>query len=92
MTLNLAAPNAAGFDLTELTAPADETFYILFSNNDPGVPHHVQINDASRQMAFTGPLCNGGATRWYEVPALPAGTYTYICTVHPNMKETLTVD
>jgi len=25
------------------------------------------------------------------VPALPAGTYTFACSVHPNMTGTLTV-
>ena len=27
----------------------------------------------------------------YKVPALPAGTYQFVCTVHPNMVGTLTV-
>ena len=27
----------------------------------------------------------------YSVPALAAGTYTFICIVHPNMTGTLTV-
>jgi plastocyanin len=25
------------------------------------------------------------------VPALPAGTYSFVCSVHPNMTGTLTV-
>ncbi len=92
VTLNLAAPNAAGFDLTELAAPADEIFYILFSNNDPGVPHNVAIKDASGSVMFQGEIFNGVGTREYEVPALPAGTYTYVCSVHLNMTGTLTVN
>ena len=27
----------------------------------------------------------------YQVPALTAGTYTFICEVHPDMKGTITV-
>jgi plastocyanin len=27
----------------------------------------------------------------YDVPALPAGTYAFVCSVHPNMTGTLTV-
>lgn len=92
VTLNLAAPNAVGFDLTELTAPADEIFYILFSNNDPGVPHNVAIKDASGLVVFQGAIFKGVETREYEVPALPAGTYTYVCSVHLNMTGTLTVN
>jgi plastocyanin len=43
-------------------------------------------------MLFTGqPLAQAGQTVTYDVPALPAGTYTFICIVHPNMTGTLTV-
>jgi plastocyanin len=31
-------------------------------------------------------------TRTYDVPALAAGTYEFVCTVHPNMRGTLTVE
>jgi plastocyanin len=30
-------------------------------------------------------------TQTYDVPALPAGTYSFVCSVHPNMVGTLTV-
>ena len=43
-------------------------------------------------MLFTGqPLAQPGQTVTYNVPALAAGTYTFICIVHPNMTGTLTV-
>ena len=32
------------------------------------------------------------ATKTYDVPALAAGAYAFICTVHPNMTGTLTVN
>ncbi len=41
---------------------------------------------------FKGDIFNGVAQIEYEVPALPAGTYTFICTVHPNMTGTLTAE
>jgi plastocyanin len=28
----------------------------------------------------------------YQVPALAAGTYSFVCEVHPDMKGTLTVE
>ena len=37
-----------------------------------------------------GEIFNGVETRTYDVPALPAGTYGFVCTVHPNMTGTLT--
>lgn len=90
VTLNLAAQNIA-FDQTSLTAPAGETFYILFTNNDAGTPHNVAINDASGGQQFKGEIFPGVATKDYQVPALPAGTYMYVCSVHANMTGTLTV-
>jgi len=94
VTLNLTAPPGAassGYDTTTLTAPAGETFYILFTNNDPGTPHNVAINDASGLQQFKGEIFQGVGTRNYQVPALPAGTYTYVCSVHATMTGTLTV-
>jgi plastocyanin len=31
-----------------------------------------------------------GSTVTYQVPALAAGTYGFICEVHPDMKGTIT--
>ena len=90
VTLDLAAQNIA-YDQATLTAPAGETFYIQFTNNDAGTPHNVAINDASGQEQFKGEIFNGVATKEYQVPALTAGSYLFVCTVHPNMTGVLTV-
>ena len=79
------------FDVKELSAPADAAFQIEFDNQDAGIPHNVEIKDANGQSVFKGELFNGAAVRTYDVPALAAGTYTFICTVHPNMTGTLKV-
>jgi plastocyanin len=76
---------------TELSAPADAPFTIRFDNQDAGVPHNVEIKDANGQVMFKGDIFNGVEVREYQVPALPAGTYQFLCTVHPNMVGTLTV-
>ena len=34
----------------------------------------------------------GPAKKTYDVPPLPAGAYAFICTVHPSMTGTLTVN
>jgi plastocyanin len=79
------------FEQTELSAPADAPFVIRFDNKDAGTPHNVEIKDASGQSVFKGEIFNGAAIKDYAVPALAAGTYQFVCTVHPNMIGTLTV-
>ena len=49
------------------------------------------VRDTSGAVLFKGEIITGPAQITYDVPALPAGTYTYICSVHPNMTGTLTV-
>ena len=88
----LTAQNIA-FDNTNLTAPAGVPFQIAFTNNDAGIPHNVVIHTGSQTGAvvFSGTIFSGVATQTYNVPALPAGTYSFNCVVHPNMTGTLTV-
>ena len=76
VTLDLTAPvgaAATNFTETSLTAPAGETFNILFTNDDPGVAHNVAINDASGLQQFMGAIFPGVATKEYVVPPLVAG-------------------
>ncbi len=74
-----------------LTAPADAPFKLEFVNDDPGILHNVEFQDAAGVSVFTGEIFAGVATQVYDVPALGAGTYTYICSVHPNMTGSATI-
>ena len=91
VTVQLAAQNIA-FDKTELTAPPQQNFTIEFHNNDAGIPHNVEIKDSGGASLFQGEIFNGVDTRLYAVPALNAGDYTFVCTVHPNMTGALSVE
>lgn len=86
--LELAALNIA-FDPTTLSAPAGAPFQIKFANNE-SVPHNVDIKDTSGASVFKGEVFSGVDTRTYDVPALTAGTYQFVCDVHANMVGTLT--
>ena len=79
------------FDPATLTAPADKAFVINFDNQDASVPHNIQIKDSAGAVKFSGATFNGVATQAYQVPALAAGSYPFLCTVHPTMTGTLTV-
>jgi len=80
------------YDTDSLEVPADTPFQIVFTNNDAGIPHNVAIHEGSPTgpEVWKGEIFNGVETRTYDVPALPAGTYGFVCTVHPNMTGTLT--
>jgi len=88
--LHIAAQNIA-FDTDHLDAPAGQAFVLEFANNDPGIPHNVEIKDATGASVFKGQIITGPAKASYQVPALPAGSYMFLCDVHPNMTGTLTV-
>ena len=92
-TYQISAVNPIGFEQSSFTTAAGVPFTIVFSNNNAGVPHNVAIHvgTATGAEVFKGEIFAGIGTRTYNVPALTAGTYAYICTVHPNMVGTLTV-
>lgn len=74
---------------TEVQVPAGKPFQLTFSNQE-GAPHNVAIyTDASASHSlFQGEIFSN-ATRVYEVPALPAGSYVFRCDVHPDMTGTI---
>ena len=76
-----------------ITAPKDKPFTIAFVNEDAGTPHNVAIHEGSPtgKELFKGEIFPGVATKVYKVPALPGGQYVFVCTVHPTMTGTATI-
>jgi len=74
---------------TAVSVKADTAFDIVFDNQD-GAPHNIVISDPSGSQVFKGEIVSSKKVD-YQVPALAAGSYSFLCEVHPDMKGTLTV-
>ena len=82
------------FNVRELEAPAGKVFGIDFVNRDSGVGgHDVDIRRGDGSVVVDNPKLDDAGEVTYTIPALEAGTYTFICSVHPipSMTGTLTV-
>jgi cytochrome c oxidase subunit 2 len=93
-TLKVEAKNIA-FDVKTLEVAANTPFVIDFKNDDPSsITHDIEIRQSDGTTVVQGQdVIPGGTEVNYQYNPLPAGTYTYICTVHPvaPMTGTLTV-
>jgi plastocyanin/mono/diheme cytochrome c family protein len=80
------------YGVHELTAPAGVPFGIKFANTT-SLEHDVDIRLADGTVVQDNPITKPGETSTYTINALKAGTYTFICSVHPipAMTGTLTV-
>jgi len=81
VTVEIAANNTQ-FDIDSFDVPADTAFCIAFENQED-IPHNVAIYDGGEAL-FQGDILNTAGSVVYEVPALPAGEYRFICDVHPQ--------
>jgi mono/diheme cytochrome c family protein len=91
--LDLVALNFA-FDKQALSVTANAPFAIHLDNQDAaGTDHNVELKKADGTVIIDPPTVTGGQQTTYVYNPLPAGTYTFICRVHPipAMTGTLTV-
>jgi hypothetical protein len=89
-TIVLTAKDIA-FDTDSISGPKDLPFTLALDNQDDGVPHNVEFQDGTGASVWKGEIFNGIDTRVYDVGPLPGGTYTFLCTVHPSMTGTATL-
>jgi len=86
VTLQLIAENNR-WNTSRLDAPAARTFTVELDNRDqsPQEFHNFGILDGPNveDRIYVSPKSNGPITSMFEIPGLPAGTYAFICTVHP---------
>lgn len=90
-SLTVTASTPAAFDQATLEAPANTPITIQFQNKDPSAQHNVAIKAATPQGDFVPPVAEPGQSANYNVAPLQPGQYEFYCSVHPNMKGTLTV-
>ena len=80
---------SAQFGPNDVEVPAGKSFQLFFRNLD-AEPHNVAIlaTDGASEPLFRGEVIKDAAIT-YAIPALPAGSYTFHCDVHPNMTGTI---
>ena len=96
--LTVKAPDGAatsGFDPKTLEGPANAPFTVVFDNEDATTgPHNWVLKDSAGTKVDIGDTSffTGPAKKEYQIPALAAGDYPFICEVHSaSMTGTLTV-
>ncbi len=96
--LTVKAPDGAatsGFDPKTLEGPANAPFTVVFDNEDASTgPHNWVLKDSTGVKVDIGDTSffTGPAKKEYQIPALAAGDYPFLCEVHPAaMTGTLTV-
>ena len=67
------------FSSDQLCIPANTPFHIVFHNKDQ-IPHNLSV-----ATFFSGDVFSGPGDRTYDVPPIPAGSYKFICVVHPTV-------
>jgi spore coat protein A len=78
------------FVQTEVTVPAGKAFELILDNQE-GAPHNIVIKDPGGGKLFGGEIVSNAKVT-NQVPALTAGSYTFFCEVHPDMKGTLVAE
>jgi plastocyanin len=93
-THTFTTPQLAPERVTCLAAPADTPFKIEYSNDDTSWhgTHNIAIRDGNEDL-FKGEIISVAASPiTYNVPALPAGIYKFLCTFHGAMAGDFVVE
>ncbi len=88
---------AVRWSISLIDAPAGEVWHVTIDDQDPdrqvGLQHNFTVASGPSfpERIFQSPNFGFGIHS-FDIPALPAGSYLFICTVHPEiMTGTLTI-
>lgn len=90
--LDVTTSGEVEFGVHALSVAAGQPFGIKFDNTT-SLDHDVDIRLQDGTTVVDDPVVGPGQTQTYSIKALDAGTYTFICSIHPipAMTGTLTV-
>ena len=78
----------------DLTAPAGKVWHVKIDDQDPDQHHNFTVASGRTFEEWIYQVTNFVKGRYtFDIPALPAGTYLFICTLHPeSMTGKLTLE
>ena len=82
------------WDRIAISAPAGKVWHVSIDNQEKTILHNFAVASGPTfpERIFETPKYPTG-THAFDIPALPAGSYLFICTLHPNvMTGTLTIE
>jgi plastocyanin len=93
VTLTLVAKDHM-WDLATLTVPANKLWHLTIDNQDAKTPHNFAVSaDPGLVTTILAMRFEGVARKTFDIAGLPAGTYIFTCSIHPQqMKGDLTVE
>ena len=77
------------FDPTTIQAPANTAVQLVFTNESDSQPHNLAFKEGIQEK--TADLVQPGQSQTISFTTPGPGSYTYVCTIHPGMEGTLTV-
>ena len=84
-----------GWDVWELSGPANQTFEIAYTNDDDLRHDFAVLPEAGYvgDVLFKSAMVPAFESATITVPGLPAGIYDFVCSLHStNMRGTLTLE